>query len=79
VEDDQTGYLSFTPFLPGRTWGIALSDCEKVESHADILETQFQPVADPLVPSVIEMFDVVLRSYFLTTCCEPELTNSDEV
>jgi len=44
--------------------GIALSDSEKAEALADTLETQFQPVADPSVPAVIEMVDVALRSYF---------------
>jgi len=36
-------------------------------------------VTDPAVPAVIEMVDVVLRSYFLTPASEPKLTNPDEV
>ena len=80
VEDDQTGdesSYSISPLVtPG---GIALSDSEKAEAHADSLETQFQPVTDPSVPTVIEMVDVALRSYFLNPASEPDLTNSDEV
>jgi hypothetical protein len=68
-----------TPSPPGHPGGIALSDSEKAEALADSLETQFQPVADPSVPTVIEMVDVALRSYFLTPASEPELTNPDEV
>jgi len=59
--------------------GIALSDSEKAEAIADTLETQFQPVADPSVPAVIEMADVALRSYFQTGAREPNLTNPYEV
>ena len=59
--------------------GIALSDSEKAEALADSLETQFQPVTDHSVPTVIEMDDVALRSYFMTPASEPELTNPDEV
>ena len=44
--------------------GIGLSDFEKAETLADSLETQFQPVTDPSVPTVIVMVDVALRSYF---------------
>ena len=40
---------------------------------------QFQLVTDPSVPTVIEMVDVALRSYFLTPVSEPKLTNPDEV
>ena len=43
------------------------------------LETQFQPVTDPLVPTVIEMVHVALNSYFPTPASEPKLTNPDEV
>jgi hypothetical protein len=46
--------------------GIALLDSEKVEAHADSLETQFQPATDPSVTPVAVMVDVALRSYFLT-------------
>jgi hypothetical protein len=68
-----------TPSPPGYPGGIALSDSEKAEAFADTLETQFQPVADPSVPAVIEMVDVALRSYFQTPASEPNLTNPDEV
>jgi len=72
---DESSY-SVTPLVtPG---GIALSNSEKAEALADTLETQFQPVTDPSVPAVIEMFDVALRSYFLTASREPKLTNPDE-
>jgi hypothetical protein len=36
-------------------------------------------VTDPSIPAVIEMVDVVLRSYFQTPGSEPKLTNPDEV
>jgi len=54
---------SSPPWSPRVT---ALSDSKKAEALAGILETQFQPVADPSVPAVIEMVDVALRSYILT-------------
>ena len=79
VDDGQTGdessYSVFPQVTPG---GIALSDSEKADALADTLETQFQPVADPSIPAVIEMADVALRSYFLTPASEPKLTNPDE-
>jgi hypothetical protein len=59
--------------------GIAVSDSEKAEALADTLETQFQPVADPSVPAVIETVDVALKSYFQVPASEPILTNPDEV
>jgi hypothetical protein len=59
--------------------GIALSDSEKAEALANSLETQFQPVTNPLVLAVIEMVDVALKSYFLTPASEPKLTNPNEV
>jgi hypothetical protein len=58
---------------------IAVSDSEKAEALADILETQFEPVADTSVPAVIEIIDVALRSYFQTPASEPKLTKPDEV
>jgi hypothetical protein len=36
-------------------------------------------VTDLSVPAVIEMVDVALRSYLLTTAGEPKLTNPAEV
>jgi hypothetical protein len=51
---------------PGHPGGTALSDSEKVEVLADILETRFQPVADPSVPAAIEMVGVALRAYIMT-------------
>jgi hypothetical protein len=68
--------LSAPLVTPG---GIALSDSEKPEALADNLETQFQPVTDPSVPTVIEMVDVSLRLYFLTPAIEPKLTTPEEV
>jgi hypothetical protein len=59
--------------------GIALSDSEKAEALADNLETECQPVTDHSVSAVIEMFDVALRSYFLTPESEPNLTTPDEI
>jgi hypothetical protein len=79
VEDGQAGDESFYSVSPLVTPGeIALSDSEKAKALADNLETQFQPVADPSVLAVIEMVDVVLRSYFQTPASEPKLTNPDK-
>jgi hypothetical protein len=79
VQDGQTGdersYSVSALVTPG---GIAISDSEKAEALADTLETQFQPVADPLVPAFIQMFDVALM-YFQTPASETKLTNPDEV
>jgi len=54
------------------TLGESLSGSEKAEALADSLQTQFQPVTDTLVPALIEMVDVVLRSYFLTPTSKPD-------
>jgi hypothetical protein len=62
--------------IPG---GIAVSDSEKAEALADTLDTQFQLVADPSVPAVIETVDVALKSYFQVPANEPKLINPDEV
>jgi hypothetical protein len=59
--------------------GIALSDFEKADALADSLEAQFQPVADPLDPAVIETVDVVLRAYSYAPASEPMLTDTAEV
>jgi hypothetical protein len=59
--------------------GIALSDSEKAEAIADSLETQFQPVADPSDPAVIETVNVALQTYSHEPASEPMLTNSVEV
>jgi len=61
------------------TGGVALSDPEKAEVFADNLETQFQPVTDPSVPAVIEMYDVALRSHLMSPESKPWLTNPEEV
>jgi len=78
VEDDQTSdessYSVSTPSHPG---GTTLSDSEK--ALADTMETQFQPVADTSVPTVIEVVDVSLRSYIQRPAIEPKLTKPDEV
>jgi len=63
---------------PGHPGGIALSDSEKAEALAENLETQFQPVTDPLVPAVLEMVDEGLISYFMAPASEPKLTNPKE-
>jgi hypothetical protein len=42
--------------------GIAVSDSDKAVDFPDNLETQVQPVTNPSVPVVIEMFDVALKS-----------------
>jgi hypothetical protein len=59
--------------------GIAVSDSEKAEALADTLETQFQPVADPSVPAVVETVDETLKSYFQAPASESKLTNPEEV
>jgi len=80
VEDDQTGdESSYSVSLPGHTGGLPLSDSEKVEALADTLETQFLPVTDPSVLTVIEIVDIALMTYFLISARETNLTNSDEV
>jgi hypothetical protein len=58
---------------------IALSDSEKAETLADKLEAQFQPLSASSVPAVVEMVDVVLRSYVMTPASKPKLTNPHEV
>jgi hypothetical protein len=80
VEDDQAGNESFYSVSPLVTPGaIAVSGSEKAEILADTLETQFQPVADPLVPAVIETVDGALKSHFQAPVSEPKLINPDEV
>jgi hypothetical protein len=59
--------------------GITLSDSEKAEALADSLEAQFQPVADPSDPAVIEMVDVSLRANSYEPASEPMLTNPAEI
>jgi hypothetical protein len=59
--------------------GTALSDSEKADALADSLEAQFQPVADPSDPAVIETIDVALRAYFYEAASEPMLTDPAEV
>ena len=73
MEDDQAGDESSYPIFPLVTpGGIALSDSEKAEALADNLEAQFQPVTNPSFPAVIEIVDVVLRSYVMTPASEPK-------
>ena len=80
VEDDQAGNESSYSISPTVTpGGFALSYSEKAEALADNLETQFQPVTDPSAPSVIEMVDLGLRSYFMASTSEPKLSNLEEV
>jgi hypothetical protein len=74
---DESSYSVSPP--PVTLRGIAVPDSEKAEALAYSLETQFQLVTNPLVPAVIEMVDVALKSYFLTSASEPKLTNPDEV
>jgi hypothetical protein len=59
--------------------GNALSDSEKAEAIAARLEAQFQPVADPSDPAVIETVDVALRAYSYEPASEPMLTDPAEV
>jgi hypothetical protein len=46
----------FTP------WGLALSVSENADSLAEILDAQFQPLNDPLVPAVIEVVYEAMRT-----------------
>jgi len=72
VEDDQADDVSFHSFSSLVTLGgMAVSNSEKAEALADTLETQFQPVADPSVPAVIETVYVALRSYFQALPANP--------
>jgi hypothetical protein len=59
--------------------GFALPDSEKAEARADKLEAQFLPVTDPSVRTVIELVEVELRSYLMTSASEPKLTNREDV
>jgi hypothetical protein len=79
VEDDQTGDESSYSASPWTPHGNPLSDSEKTKALADNPENQFQEVTDPSVPANSEMFDVGLRSYFLSLASEAKLTNPDEV
>ena len=79
MEDGQAGDESSYSVPPVHPGEIALSDSEKAEALANTLETQFQPVADPSVPVVIDMVDVALGSYFQTPASEPKLTKSDQI
>jgi len=68
-----------TPYpLPGHHRGFALSDSEKAEALADNLKAQFQLVTDLSVPTV-EMFDVALRSYLLSSVNEPQVIIPEDV
>jgi hypothetical protein len=52
---------------------------EKAEALADSLEAQFQPVADPSDPAVIETVDVALQAYTSEPASKPMLTDPAEV
>jgi hypothetical protein len=52
---------------------------QNAEALANILETRFQPLTVPSVPTFIEMVAVALRSYFMTPASEPNLTRPEEV
>ena len=68
-----------TPSPPGHPGENRSLTLEESRSLTGSLETQFQPVTDTSVPAGIEMVDVALRSYFLTTASEPKLTDPDKV
>jgi len=65
--------------LPWSLRGELVSQTERAEAFQQNLDTQFWPLTDPWVPSVIEMVDVALRSYIMTPAGEPKLTNPEEV
>jgi len=74
------GWCELLILLPRwSTPGESLSETEKDEVLADSLQTQFKPVTDLSVPAVIDIFNVALRSYFLTPASETNWTNPDEV
>jgi len=62
--------------IPGE---LALSECEKAETLADSLETQFQPVNDPSVLAAIEVFNQPNRAYSFAPASKLQLTNPKEV
>jgi hypothetical protein len=68
--------LRLTVVISGR---IDLAESEKAEAPADSLETQFQPMTVPLVPAVIQVVYVALRSYYLTATSKHKLISPDEV
>ena len=79
MEDDQADYeRSYSNSALVSPGGFALSDYENSEALAHNLKTQFQPLIDPSVRAVIEIFDVALRSHFLSPTSEPQLTNPDD-
>jgi hypothetical protein len=58
VKDDKPGDESSLHVFPLVTkGGMPLSDSEKAIALAENPETYFQPVTDPSVPAVIELFD----------------------
>jgi hypothetical protein len=61
-----------TPSTPLQvSGGLALSDSEKAEALADIIEAQFQPVNDPSEPAV-EMVNEAMRAYEYAPASEPK-------
>jgi hypothetical protein len=80
VKDDQTGdEICYSVSYVVTPWGIDLSDSEKTEALADILENQFRPVTDPPFPAVIGIVDVALRYFFMTPASEAKLSKPQEV
>jgi hypothetical protein len=80
VEDDPAGdERSYSVSTPGHPSGIARSIFEEAEALPDNLETQFQPVTDPSVPTVIVTVNVGLGSYFMAPASEPRLTKPEDV
>ena len=55
--------IPYLPGHPGVTSGLLL----KAEALANSLETQFQSVTDSLFQAAIEIFDMALRSYLITS------------
>jgi len=60
--------------IPSPPWSS-----EKTEAFADSLENQIQPVNYLLVQAVVEIVDVVLKSYFSTPASEINLANHYDV
>lgn len=79
TKDGQTGDKRSYSVSPIVIPGESLSQALKNRSPADNLEPHFRPWTDPSVAADIEIFDAALRSYFLTTASEHNLTNHEEV
>jgi hypothetical protein len=79
VEANQTSNESSYFISPWSPRGVLLSWTRRKPKTWSIVWRLFQTTTVPLVLAVIEMVDVMLRSYFLIPARKPKLANSDEV